>query len=254
MKHRNFIISIGVAVVLLLGATLALATNPDFFLRRVLDEETVKEVQEILDEQSSNTPPVYDGLTPPLSADVSVEAVYSFDTDIKAAFSDADSDPLSPVSVVCGTNCTSVSLNGDAISFTGPAKGSADFTLTVTDGTDNVNGVIPVDIANQPPVYDGLTPPLEAVANVEAVYSFDTDIKAAFSDADSDPISPESVVCGTNCTSVSLNGDAISFTGPAKGSADFTLTVTDGTDNVNGVIPVDVILTGQEMGNLFRAG
>ncbi|MEA1938155.1 MAG: hypothetical protein U9N14_03570 [Pseudomonadota bacterium] len=41
---------------------------------------------------------------------MAVETVYSFTADIENAFSDADNDPLSPVSVVCGTNCSAVSL------------------------------------------------------------------------------------------------------------------------------------------------
>jgi len=185
-------------------------------------------------------------------APIAVEDTLSTTEDTEVTFTaaellgndtDVEKDLLSIASVTSGTGGTAV-LNPDGtVTFTPDAdfNGKADFTYTVTDGTDtSTKATVTVDVAavNDAPV---------AVADE---FSTDEDTAITFTaedlvgndtDVEKDELTIASVKSGTGGTAVLNEDGTVTFTPDAdfNGEAEFTYTVTDGTDT-SAAMEVDV--------------
>ncbi|MCZ0933703.1 MAG: cadherin domain-containing protein [Gemmatimonadetes bacterium] len=145
--------------------------------------------------------------------------------DVSGHFTDADSDPLSYTVEWTDSTVVTVTVNGSAVEFSGDARGSATVTVTASDGHGGTaEQAFTVTVPNQTP---GLVGSI-ADQSVTVGGSGSVNVAAYFSDADGDALTYAVVWSDSSVITASVTGSVVEFTGDALGSADVTVTASDG--------------------------
>ena len=147
--------------------------------------------------------------------------------DLSGYCSDADGHDLEYSASSSDTSKVTVSVTGSRLTLTGVAVGSADITVTVTDNPGD-----PQDSLSTTETFtarvENRAPECEAIEGQTVNVGQSKTLTVSCSDADGHDLEYSASSSDTSKVTVSVTGSSLTLTGVALGSADITVTVTDG--------------------------
>ena len=141
--------------------------------------------------------------------------------DLSGYCSDADGHDLEYSASSSDTSKVTVSVTGSSLTLTGVALGSADITVTVTDGHEGS------DTLEFTATVENRAPECEAIEGQTVNVNGSKTLTVSCSDADGHDLDYTASSSDTSTVTVSIDGSSLTLTGVALGSADITVTVTD---------------------------
>ncbi|MYA63457.1 MAG: hypothetical protein F4139_07315 [Gemmatimonadetes bacterium] len=145
--------------------------------------------------------------------------------DLAAYFRDPDGDPLAYAAVSADAKVAAVSVDGDSVAITAPAKGETTVSVTAADAEGlTATQVFTVIVPNRTPIPVGTIPPDTVTIGDRTT----VDLSAFFDDPDGDPLVYAVTASDTTVVGVAVSGGAVlSITAIAAGEATVTSTATD---------------------------
>ncbi|MCY3808606.1 MAG: Ig-like domain-containing protein [Gemmatimonadetes bacterium] len=158
--------------------------------------------------------------------DVEVYVAESFELTLSDHFSDLDGDDLSYAATSSDERVATASASGASLTVAAVSQGTAMVTVTATDpGGLSVEESFTVTVPNRAPeVSDPI--PDTAVDVGETVY---VDLWGRFADPDGDDLEYSASSSDTDVATVAVSWDTVAVTGVAAGSAEVTVTASDGS-------------------------
>ncbi|MDF1572861.1 MAG: HYR domain-containing protein [Bacteroidales bacterium] len=157
--------------------------------------------------------------------------------DLNNYFEDPESDPLTYTASSSNTGVVTTSVNGSILRIIEVSSGSAQVTVTASDGPNlEVQDIFTVDVNGAPVV----AAPLADVSLDEGFGTETVDLTGVFSDPEGDALSYTVSSNNPGVVQVSVAGTTITITEVAIGTANVTVTATDGALSVQDVFTVDV--------------
>ena len=146
---------------------------------------------------------------------------------VSSAFSDPDGDALTYSASSSDAGVATASVSGSAVTISPVAAGSTTVTVTATDpdGLSATQSIaVTVEAANQAPMAEGTIADQTLVAGGEAA---SVDVADNFSDPDGDSLAFSAASSDTMVAGVAVEGNVVSITPMAEGSATVTVTAAD---------------------------
>lgn len=142
-------------------------------------------------------------------------------------FSDPDGDVLSFNANSNNTDVVTVSVNGSTLTITEQGLGTADVTVTASDGNLLNQDIFTVSVGNvnDPPV---ISVPASDQSYDEYFGTETVDLSSVFSDPDGDALTITAVSSNTNVVTVAVDGNTLTITEVALGTSTINLTASDG--------------------------
>ena len=165
----------------------------------------------------------------------------SFEIALAGYFSDPDGDDLTYAATSSSPGVATVAVTGATALVAGVAQGAATVTVTASDpGGLSASQTFAVTVPNRAPVAVGEIDDLE-IHGEEKVYVALAD---HFSDPDGDDLSYTASSSDEDVATVAISGDTVTVTRVAIGSAEITVTASDGSlsasqDFIATVVPTD---------------
>ena len=150
----------------------------------------------------------------------------SFEIALTGYFSDPDGDDLTYAATSSSPSVATVAVTGATARVAGVAQGAATVTVTASDpGGLSASQTFEVMVPNRAPVAVGEIDDLE-IHGEEKVYVALAD---HFSDPDGDDLSYSASSSDEDVATVAISGDTVTVTPVARGSAEITVTASDGS-------------------------
>ena len=141
-------------------------------------------------------------------------------------FSDPDGDELSYAAISSNTGVATVNVSGDTLRVVGVSGGAATVTATATDPDGlSTNQTFTATVPNRAP---------EAVGEIDDMEIYgderlDVALASYFTDPDGDDLSYSASSSDDGVATVTISGDTVAVAGVATGSAEITVTASDGS-------------------------
>ena len=149
----------------------------------------------------------------------------SFSLDLSQYFTDPDDDDLSFSAVSDDTDAVTAGVSGDLLTVRAIAVGSADVTITASDGNLTVQQVVTVTVrANQAPVVSRAI----GSQSIGLNQARNIDLAEHFSDPDGDDLTYRASSSATGRATVAVANGVLTVTAVSAGSATVTVTASDG--------------------------
>lgn len=209
-------------------ATITVTANDGEFTANDAFQVTVNNV---------NDPPVV--INP--VADRTYEEYFSTrNINISDVFFDPDADDLTLTATSSDNEVVTVSISGNTLTVTETGLGISTITLSAFDGEFTRSDYFTVTVldVNEPPVVDD--PILDDIID-EGFGSFTIDLSTVFSDPDAgDDLTYSALSSATGVVSVSISGSILTVTEEGLGTADITVTASDGEFSASDLFKVSV--------------
>ncbi|KAB2905421.1 MAG: hypothetical protein F9K27_05150 [Anaerolineae bacterium] len=174
--------------------------------------------------------PVQTPNTPPVVNDLQGQTINVGDQiEVTVTVSDADGDSVTIAASASPDGIVTVTSDGvSKLTIQGAAQGTAQVTVTASDGKDNTtksfNVTVNQTVTNNPPT---ITP----IGDQTLTIGQTLDVSVITSDPDGDTVSISASSANSSTASVSDNGsNTVTLTGNASGTTQVTVTADDGTD------------------------
>ncbi len=172
----------------------------------------------------SNYPPVVDN---PVSDQSLSEHFGTADINISSVFSDADGDVLSYSVASDDPAVVTAAVLGTTLTLTEVGNGTANVTLTASDGKVTTDDVFTVTVTNvnDAPV---VSLPLADMEIDEHFGSTTVSVDGVFTDPDGDVMTYSATSSNTSVATVSVTGTTLTITEAGVGSSNITVRASDG--------------------------
>ena len=156
---------------------------------------------------------------------------------------DPDGDTLTYDAASSNDAVAMVAVSGAELTITAVAPGTATITVTVSDGTDNVDRKFDVTVTPVDPPVTNERPEQRLIDDIDDLRRGGTtglDLSDYYDDPDGDDLKYGAMSDGTDVATVSLSGSVLTITGVGVGTTRIRVTVSDGTDEVRQTFNVTV--------------
>ncbi|MCA1800291.1 MAG: tandem-95 repeat protein, partial [Actinobacteria bacterium] len=176
-----------------------------------------------------NDPPVVDNPLPDVVLD---EDFGTFNVNLSDVFSDEDGDPLTLSAFSSNSAVVTVSVSGTALTITERGLGTSVVTVTASDGSLSVDEQFGVTVnnVNDPP--EVISPISNQVLN-EHFGTLSISLAGVFSDPDDDVLLLTATSSDPSVVTVSVSGTNLVVTERGLGTAEITVTASDGELSVS---------------------
>ncbi|NJL93925.1 MAG: hypothetical protein HC915_09445, partial [Anaerolineae bacterium] len=195
----------------------------------VSDSFTVVVTEEVA---QVNTPPSIDTQFAPQVLEVGQSVALDVST------SDAEGDPVTVSAQSTNPNVVTVNPQGTPLTLTAIGEGSAQIIVTASDGTDSTDAAIEVSVNAPPP---NNPPDVAPIGQQNLTTGGSTTVDLNTSDPEGDPITVTEVTSSDpNVATASLNGNQVVINSVGAGTAQITVTVSDGVNTTQTTFTVGV--------------
>ena len=168
----------------------------------------------------------------------------SFETALAGYFSDPDGDALTYAATSTDSGIASVSVSGATLRVAGAGQGDATVAVTASDpGGLSATQTFSVTVPNRGPVAVGEIDDMEIAVESSDQFS----VAGYFSDPDGDALSYSATSSNTGVATVAISGDTVAVTGVAIGSAEITVTASDGSLSASQDFTTAVVLSDRQV-------
>ncbi|WP_419941106.1 Ig-like domain-containing protein [Candidatus Palauibacter sp.] len=167
----------------------------------------------------SNRPPVAVG-------EIGADTLYagtSRRVEVSGKFSDADDDALTYTAESDSAHVVTVAVEGSVVAYRAVVPGSAEVTVTASDGQTSVEQRFRVTVPNRAPAPAGSIGDQETYRNGTG----SVDVSSYFSDADGEALTYAASTSDGSVVTVGVSGGSVTFGGEALGEAEVTVTASD---------------------------
>ena len=167
----------------------------------------------------SNRPPVAVG-------EIGADTLYagtSRRVEVSGKFSDADDDALTYTAESDSAHVVTVAVEGRVVAYRAVVPGSAEVTVTASDGQTSVEQRFRVTVPNRAPAPAGSIGDQETYRNGTG----SVDVSSYFSDADGEALTYAASTSDGSVVTVGVSGGSVTFGGEALGEAEVTVTASD---------------------------
>ncbi len=143
--------------------------------------------------------------------------------DVSGHFSDADGDALEYAAASDSAHVVTVEMDGSAVAYRAVVPGSAEVTVTASDGRASVAQRFRVTVPNRAPSAAGTIEARETHRRETG----SVDVSSYFSDADGEVLRYAAATSDASVVTVEVSGARLTFRGEGLGEAEVTVTATD---------------------------
>ncbi len=176
--------------------------------------------------------------------DAEVHVGETVDVDLSGHFSDPDGDDLSYAAASSDEGVATASVSVTSLTVAAVGQGAATVTVTATDpGGLSAEQSFTVTVSNRAPEVSDPIPDAE----VHVGETVDVDLSGHFADPDGDDLSYAASSSDDGVATVAVTGDTVAVTGVGTGSAEVTVTASDGSLSATQTFVATIVRSDREV-------